>query len=290
MDISKKKFILTADDFGMDESFDRAILKGHKDGFIQAACIAANGNSYEYAMKHVLPKCKDLDLGVHLNIIEGQSLAKCTLLTDKYDCFKHGFVSLLANSCKKAFLSEIEQEFRAQIEKLKNDTDRPIAFINSHVHTHAIPNIFKITAKLAREYGIKFIRTQAEKPYCAPEMPKPVNIIKILLLNYLTAQNAASVKEFELRANDYIIGVGHTGGMSGKAIYHGVKSLDKMQNITVEAIIHPGDDPKSSRFKEFEASLDLDLRESIEGLGFEVSSFSKLLSELHSEEFLYKGV
>ena len=65
---------------------------------------------------------------------------------------------LMSNDPK--FLEQVEFEFRTQIETVMNYTK--VDHIDSHVHTHAIPNIFKIVARLAKEYNIPYIRTQHE--------------------------------------------------------------------------------------------------------------------------------
>ena len=62
----------------------------------------------------------------------------------------------------------MEEEYRLQIEEgLKHFKPK---HIDSHVHMHAIPNLFKIVCKLAKEYDIPYIRTQFEKPYLIPDM------------------------------------------------------------------------------------------------------------------------
>ncbi|GBF23265.1 putative molybdopterin converting factor subunit 2 [Candidatus Gastranaerophilus sp. (ex Termes propinquus)] len=293
MSTSNKYFILTADDFGMSETYDNAVLTGYLEGFLTSACICTNGLSYDYALSYVLPKCENIDLGVHLNIIEGKSLTDCPLLTDEEGYFRYGFLSLLLKSqglSRKKFLNQVELEFRAQIEKLKNDLRslsgrHQIVFLNSHVHTHAIENIFEITARLSREYGIKFIRTQSEKLYTSGEavqVPRFVNILKVLILNYLSLKNRKRVEKYGLLTNDYILGVGYTGEMSEDTIYCGAKSLSgaKFGSI-VEALIHPSDDKYAdeARYREFEASLSLRLKEDIEKLGFKVSGFRNLSEE-----------
>ena len=79
--MSKKKFILNADDFGMSKAHNRAVLDGYNNGFLSSASICANGPSFESAVNEILPECQNLSLGVHLNIIEGKSLTHCPLLT-----------------------------------------------------------------------------------------------------------------------------------------------------------------------------------------------------------------
>ena len=87
----------------------------------------------------------------------------------------------------------IEKEFTLQIEKLLKIGLKP-SFINSHVHTHAIPEDFKLTCELARKYNIKAIKTQDEIFYIAPDknhfkISYFINIIKHFLLKIFTLVN-----------------------------------------------------------------------------------------------------
>ena len=55
--MSNKKFILNADDFGMNQDFNRAVLEGYNFGFLRNASICANGEAAEnaaHAVAHTL--------------------------------------------------------------------------------------------------------------------------------------------------------------------------------------------------------------------------------------------
>lgn len=273
-----KKFILNADDFGMSQAFNRAVLKGYQNGILTSASICANGEAFESAISEVIPQCPDLSIGVHLNIIEGKSLTNVSLLTDENGIFNNGYGAMILKSCNNEFLRQVEQEFRAQIEKIMAMTK--VDHIDSHVHTHAIPNIFKIVVKLAKEYNIPYIRTQFEYPYLIPSIKKhltiayPINLIKIILLNTFTMINSNLVKENNLKTNDYLIGVGYTGMMDDKSIAYGLNAL-KNKDCIAEALIHPCDydsELKNHHTTEFELTQNEDLRDFIKEIGFELSN------------------
>lgn len=236
-----KRFILNADDFGMSNAYNQAVLYGVNDGLLTSASICANGEAFDDAINNIIPKCPNLSVGVHLNIIEGQSLTNCPLLTDKNGIFNNGYIAMIIKSFNNDFISQVEQEFRAQIEKVLKVAN--VDHIDSHVHTHAIPNIFKLTAKLAKEYNIPYIRTQHEKMYFVPSIKKhlnlkyPPNILKIILLNTFTCINKPIAKSYNLKTNDFLIGVGYTGMMDETTIEYGLKALKK--DCIAEALIHP---------------------------------------------------
>lgn len=283
--MSEKKFILNADDFGMSDAYNRAILEGYQSGILKSASLVANGEAFEEAWKTVIPSCPNLGVGVHLNIIEGKSLClNLDKLTDEEGNFNNSYGQLLLKSINfrdKTFIEQVEKEFRAQIEEVMKRTK--VTHIDSHVHTHSIPKIFELTAKLAKEYGIKQIRTQFEKPYLMPDvnrlltMKYPVNLIKVALLDFFTLINRKQVKNYELNTNDYLLGVSFTSMMNSLAISYGLMAI-KSKKVTAEALIHPcryEDGTIDNHFVEFQITKNQKLKEKIEKLGFEITNYAE---------------
>ncbi len=280
-----KKFILNADDFGMSEAFNRAVLEGYSSGILKSASLAANGDAFEEACKKIIPACPNLGVGIHLNIIEGKSLClDLDRLTDNNGNFNNSFGALLLKSLNtkdNTFLEQVEKEFRAQIEEILKYTK--VDHIDSHVHVHAIPRIFDIVCRLAKEYGITQVRTQFEKPYMIPDVHRhlnfkyPVNLIKVALLNFFTLINEHTVKKYELSTNDYLIGVAYTSMMNSLAISYGLMAI-KQENAVVEALIHPcryEDGTIDNHFTEFQITKNMKLKEKIEKIGFEITNYAQ---------------
>lgn len=280
--MSNKKFILNADDFGMSHDLNRAVLEGYNYGFLRSASICANGEAFESAINEILPECQDLGLGVHLNIIEGKALTHAECLTDNKGFFNKGYLWFMLNSGKKEVIKTIEKEFRAQIEKIQSVAK--VDHIDSHVHVHAIPEIFRLTARLAKEYNIPYIRTQHEEFYVIPDSKKnyspafALNIIKILLLSAFTAKNKKIVKEYNLKTNNYLIGVGYTAMMDSAALEHGLKAIE--DDFTVaECLIHPckySGTKSDNHLEEFKITQDKILKDTIYRLGYEIVSCKDL--------------
>lgn len=280
--MSNKKFILNADDFGMTQDFNRAVLEGYNNGFLTSASICANGLAFDSAINEILPECQDLGLGVHLNIIEGKALTHAECLTDKNGNFNKGYLWFIQNSGKKEVLNTIEKEFRTQIEKVQ--ASAKVDHIDSHVHVHAIPPIFRLTARLAKEYNIPYIRTQHEEFYTVPGSKKNyspafmVNIIKILLLNGFTNKNKKVAAEFGLKTNDNLIGVGYTGMMDSKTLEYGLKAIEN-ENAIAESLIHPckyTSAKNDSHTVEFALTQDKMLKDTIYRLGYEITNYKNL--------------
>ena len=270
-------FILNADDLGMTKTRNEAIFDACRKGFLKSASICVNGDEFDDAVKNVIYQCPELGIGVHLNIIEGRALIPKTSLTDSSGNFRFGFIQLLLRLRNKKILEDVEREFRAQIEKGLEKTK--FDHLDSHIHIHGIPEIFKIAATLAKEYGIPCIRTQYEKRYIVPDNKKnvtpafPVNQIKILLLNTFTRKNR-KVLEYSHKTNDFLIGVGYTAMMDSRTIEYGLKKLiQKQDNLVVEALFHP--DAKRQN-GEYQIPFDRELEEKIKTMGFKITNYSGL--------------
>lgn len=273
-----KKIIINADDFGYSEGNNEAVKRGFETGIITSASIMANMPGFEHAINCILPQIPSIDLGFHFNIIEGKSLTNQPLLCDSSGFFNNGYKDLIIKSCNKDFLAQTETEFRAQIEKVLNHCK--ISHTDSHVHTHAIPPLFNLTVKLAKEYNIKYIRTQKEIPYIVWKKSFntkfAINIIKNILLNSFTYINA---KRNNILSNDCFIGVLYTGFMDETAILQGLKKIKKEDSVT-EIIFHPyinaNCKQKEQNYREFLITQNPNFKEELKNSGFELSSYSDI--------------
>lgn len=277
-----KKFILNADDLAKSEFHNTALKNAFLKGLLKSTSIMANMPLFDETIKE-FSKLEGLSIGVHLNLIEGYAINKnLKELTDNDGKFKNGYLNLILKSNSNKFLKEVEIEFRSQIEAvLKYITP---THIDSHVHTHGIPNIFNLVLKLAEEYKITNIRTQAEIPYFINDLKTYnlktylINLIKVVLLNYFTLINKSTLKKYNLKTNDYLLGVSYSAMMDKNTIIEGLEKINKLNkgNILVEALIHPclyNDNKKDSHLKEFESAIDDNLIKEIISLGYSIEKW-----------------
>ena len=260
--LKKKNLIFTADDFGYDEYFNIAVFKAFKEGILNSAALMTNYDGFSQAVE-MFKDMKGCHLGVHLNIIEGASLMTS-------EPFKDWFFKIWQRSYDKNYMNFVEKEFRAQIEKVLKYYKADM--INSHVHVHGIPNIFELTCKLAKEYGIDYIRTQYERPYFVPDIKKylglsyPVNMMKVALLDSFTLRNKNTAKKYGLKTNDFLIGVNYTANMDSNTVKYGLNAI-KNKAETAEILVHPcyyNDGTQNQHYKEFLIFTDKNLKDEIE--------------------------
>lgn len=237
--------IINADDFGMSRSVNTAIVDGYKRGILTSTCIMANMPWFDDAILK-LPQIENIGLGVHLNIIEHKTILEIPIKNSKlYDnngFFNNGFLQILLKSFNKKFMKEVENEFRTQIETVLQYAHPD--HLDSHVHTHAIPGIFNLVCKLAKEYHIPCVRTQFEHLYFDGNKKNflntkyYINLIKIIILNIFTLINHKTAKKYGIKTNDCVIGVGYTAMMNENTIQKGINKIRNKKEI-LEVICHP---------------------------------------------------
>ena len=277
----KKYFILNASNFGVSQEYNQAILEGYINGFLTSATLSANGNAFDNAVHDILPDCPNLGVGLQLNILTGKALTNCYSIKNRNDEFCQHPLFIFINRNKKEILDQIEAEFRAQIEKVKEHTN--IDHLASYGDIHAIPEIFKIVCKLAKEYQIKFVQSHFEDLYFIPKMEKhlkanyPLNLFKVMLLQSFTRNNRFTIDKYELKTNDFMLGLNYYGMMSSDTIEQGLKVLD--EDCIVEAVIHPkkyNNSTKDWHTREFGLTQNLTLKDSISRLGFDITNYKNI--------------
>lgn len=251
----RRSVILSADDLGLLYAFNEGVRSAYNAGLLTSTCIRANGCAYEHAIQEILPACPGLGLGVHLCLNEAECVSAprhIGLLLAGERSFRPGFYPLLQIARSPAGREQIERELRAQIEKVLAAGLRP-DHLNSHQHVHMIPAIFRITCRLARDYGIPAVRLVRELPYAAGGVGKSLqplfnaNLAKHLLLNWFARINEAAARAQRVATPDYFIGVNYTAYMTLTTIRDGLRAAP---SGSVEVLLHPaiGPDPRDRRY------------------------------------------
>jgi predicted glycoside hydrolase/deacetylase ChbG (UPF0249 family) len=133
-----KQLIVTADDFGLTDGVNRAVVRAHREGVVTSASLMVNSPAFESAVE-LARQNPSLDIGLHLD------------LTNK--------PFALAVRPHKL---DLEREVRAQIEKALA-TGLRITHLDGHKHVHAIPAVLKVIRAVTPKYGIRAIRTMNTK-------------------------------------------------------------------------------------------------------------------------------
>ena len=152
--------IINADDFGRSHASNEATFRALKDGVVSSTTLMVPCPWALHAMQ-LLSDHPDLPFGVHLTVVCDVSHYRCGPLTsrDKVPSLvdKTGFfypLERIPEFLAQVKLSELEVEFRAQIEAVLAASLSP-----THLDWHCLDDggradIFELTVKLAEAYGL----------------------------------------------------------------------------------------------------------------------------------------
>lgn len=160
-----KNLIVNADDLGWTDGVNRGILAAFHRGIVTSASLLANGPAFAEAVK-AAKAAPRLGVGVHLNLSDGSPVADresvMSLLNDEGSFADGPQGLLLKRARRKLVLDEVEEEWDAQIQKVRDAGIRP-THLDGHKHVHMLPGLFDIAMRLAKNHGIEAIRVSLEE-------------------------------------------------------------------------------------------------------------------------------
>jgi hopanoid biosynthesis associated protein HpnK len=281
-----KLLIVNADDFGMTGGVNRAVIDGHTRGIITSTTIMANMPAFDDAVR--LAKGQpSLGVGLHFNITEGKPLAgPVPSMTDGRGEFL-GQSAVLARRTMTGSLriEEIAIELRAQIEKVLNAGLR-LTHVDSHKHTHAIPQVCRAVIDTIKDYGICAVRLPREKwsfNSSAISLKMITQSIGAFGLAQLCRLSEARLRGAKVKTPDAFFGIAQTGFWTRDRI---CKMIEELPDGVSELMCHPGyhDDELrniktrllGSREKELQLLTDPDIVASLPERGVRLINFSHL--------------
>ncbi len=233
--LSRRAVVLNADDFGFSPEVNAGIIHGHREGILGATTLMANGTAFEDAVR-LAKETPTLDVGCHLVLIQGDSVATGRPLPQSWGEL------LRAIAVGKL---DVVTELSAQVERIIEAGLHPI-HLDTHKHSHVHPVVFQQVLKVAKRYGLLYLRLPFDDGW-VPGEPA----------NWLYRRRLAKVG---LRATNHFVGFRLTGAMDEAAMS---AALRKLLPGTTELMCHPGyvgPDPlgfptrlKESRLRELEA-------------------------------------
>ena len=144
------KLIVNADDFGLTDGGNRAIIECYKNGIVTSTTLMANMPFADQAIQFSKEN-PGLGVGVHMVLTTGRPLLKThkTLVDDE------GNFKFRSDTIDESIdLDELYQEWDAQIESIMSQI--PITHLDSHHHTHLHPLLRTVVEKLAKKHNLPY--------------------------------------------------------------------------------------------------------------------------------------
>ena len=234
--MGRTRVIINADDFGWSLGVNEGILQAHRAGVVTSASLAANMPAAEDAVRK-LGSAPGLGIGLHLNAAQGPALSSAgAVLAGPGRVMDRSAIGVvLACAARPRLLDAVEAEFDAQIRWALDRGIRP-THLDTHRHAHAYTPIFRRVARLAKRYGIRFVRRYGERlpgdgwPHAAPRQRWVSRV-----LNALGARNAERWPE--LHGTQAAWGVAHTGMIDAHWL---ILAAQRVAAGATEIMTHPG--------------------------------------------------
>lgn len=151
--------IVVADDLGVGDGVDGAILDALAGGVVDAASVLVNGAGFDSSASAAARFSGRI--GVHLVLTEGEPLTDAIRRVQRF-CDAEGRFRTWRGP-ERAFRlggderDAVAAELRAQVQRAR-DTGIAVAHLDSHHHVHTEPGIAPVVIALARELGVPRIR------------------------------------------------------------------------------------------------------------------------------------
>jgi predicted glycoside hydrolase/deacetylase ChbG (UPF0249 family) len=183
---SSRKFILHADDFGMNDAVTNGILEGFRDGLLTSTSVLTNapgcikaleswkellaqfavgGLPSSPARQQLSDSAAPFDLGIHLNLTQGRPLTGEKFPPELLD--RRGMLPGVAALAQRLLIGgwkyrdSIEQELRSQIEVLLDHGISP-THLNAHQYVDTFPVVASVVPALLLRYTIPVVRVPWE--------------------------------------------------------------------------------------------------------------------------------
>ncbi len=257
----------------------RHIIDCYHNGALNGISIMPNSPYLAECMEEIGDIRKKLFVTVHLNFVEGKPLTgnKAKKLTDKDGNFKVGFGKYLILGfvpvLRRIYYKRIRREVEAQIMACAPYMNDGKFRLDGHVHYHMLPIIFDAAMDVVKIHNlsVSYIRFPKEELDIYRRASgkirdiKPINVVKVLVLNALCARNEKKYADELVRLGvekKLFMGV----MLSGHMFYDNVKEcLPHAADIMadrglddMEILFHPGDVTEPEEVKEITSKDDLD--------------------------------
>ncbi len=282
-----RKVIVTGDDFGLALPVNEAIVEAYQNGILTSASLMVGAGAATDAVERA-KRVPSLKVGLHLVLVDGQSILPKSEIPDLVDEPKHFLSNPLAAGLKFFFKpgvrAQLEAEIRAQFQAFQQ-TGLPLDHVNGHNHMHLHPTILGLILKVGREFGLRAMRIPYEPVWLSWRASGQGLALKFLGWMFLfpwIQLLKTRLRRAQIRCNDFVFGLNDTGHLDRELL---LRILQHLPEGVTEIYCHPATrrcaelDRTMSDYQheqEFEALISPTVREAITASGFQRIGFSEL--------------
>jgi len=142
-----RRLVVNADDFGFTRDVNQGIVEAHRDGILTATTLMATAEAFEDAVR-LARENPTLDIGCHL-VLVGSA----------------GFPASVPKLLQAIALRRVRvyDELAAQVRRIIDAGIAP-THLDTHKHTHLIPQVLDAVARISEDFKIAWVRRPFDFP------------------------------------------------------------------------------------------------------------------------------
>jgi predicted glycoside hydrolase/deacetylase ChbG (UPF0249 family) len=220
---ARYRLIVNADDFGFTRDVNAGIVQAHREGVLTATTLMANGDAFEDAVR-LARETPTLDVGCHLVLVQGRSVL------DPSRELPRTLKDLVGAVVRRQL--PLYEEASAQVRKILAVGIRP-SHIDAHKHTHLLPPVLEVVARVCREFEIPWVRRPFD--FGTGEGTKALKRVVAVGMRAMAPRFASALGG--LRSTDYFTGFLATGSLTAEKF---IETLERLPEGLTEFMCHPG--------------------------------------------------
>jgi len=236
-DVMDKLLVVTADDFGLDESVNEAVEQATRAGTLTAASLMVAAPAAANAVKRAraLPQ---LHVGLHLTLADGRARLPPREIPRLVDADGRFGDRLAFDGLRyyalPAVRRQLEAEIRAQFAAFAR-TGLTLDHVNAHKHLHLHPTVLGLVLEIGAEYGLTAVRLPAEPLWYARRVSTSAWLGALGLAPWLALMKHR-LDCAHVAHNDRVFGIATSGSMDEARL---LEILSRLPPGATEIYLHP---------------------------------------------------
>jgi chitin disaccharide deacetylase len=256
-----KRLIVNADDFGFTRDVNQGVVQAHREGILTATTLMATGAAFEDAVR-LAKETPTLDVGCHL-VLVGEAPFPMT-------------VGKLVPAVLMGRIA-IYDALAAQVRRILDAGIAP-THLDTHKHTHLLPQVLEAVARVSEEFRIPWVR----RPFDFRGQPGGIGW-KNSLMHLRAGGFEKTLAKHGCRSTDWFAGFRMTGNYDAAMLASVIRALPEG---STEFMCHPGvlgselqnagTRLKKSRQYELAALTSVEAKNAIAEAGVRLSRYTEL--------------
>jgi hopanoid biosynthesis associated protein HpnK len=278
--------ILNADDFGASHSVNQAIMRAHRRGILTSTSLMVTGNAVDEAVT-MAREAPALAVGLHVVVAGGRAALppdQIPHIVDRDGIFPADPMRAgLRYAFSRAAQPELAAELDAQFERFAA-TGLPLSHVDSHMHMHVHPAVFRLLLPLAEAHGARGLRLPRDDFWISMSYSRQRAGLKALwatIFGLLSRRCADNLDGHHLKVAHRVYGLMQTGQMREGYV---LRLLGQLQAPTAEIYFHPSTQTEDSAYgpnpSDLATLLSPAVRSVLHERGLRLTTYPALMGEL----------